>query len=524
MKAIIYTRVSSDEQVKGTSLDFQEKICRKYCEDKGMDVLAVFREEGVSAKSADRKEFLRAVEFCRKNKANAFIVAKVDRFARNTEDHFAVRKILLSFGTVLHSVTETIGVGPTEKLLETLLAGFSDFDNAIRKGRCSDGMSSRINMGIYPWKAPIGYKCQNFKKKGEKKTEADPPDKETFPIIQRALKEFKTGTISKAELARQMDQWGLEKIRGKKTTPQFIDLIFAEKRLKFYTGIIVNPFEENKEVKGLHKPMITEDELTEILFVLSGKSRKIAKYEKQNPDFPLRRTVTCSPCNRMLTGSAPKGNGGRYLYYHCQNKQCSEYGKSIRKADLEKDFLVYLSKITPKQEFLNYFKETVLDLWQEKGKSFEIDAHKYENHLVELTEKRKRIFDMREDGSYTQEQFKERLQEIDTEMVSTKISISENKIEQFDIEGALEYATSFIKQLGQQWFDLPHELKPRFQKLVFPVGCPYSRQTGFGTMKLGYIYELNEINRQTGGDLSTLVDPTGLEPATSSVQVRRSTR
>ena len=217
MKSVIYTRVSSDEQVKGTSLDFQEKICRQYCNDKGIEVLAVFREEGASAKSADRKEFLRAVEFCRKHKANAFIVAKVDRFARNTDDHFAVRKILAGFGTSLHSVTEPIGEKPVEKLFETLLAGFSDFDNAIRKGRCSDGMSSRINMGIYPWKAPVGYACQNFKKKGEKKTEADPPDENTFPIIQRALKEFKNGNISKAELGRQIDKWGLKKVRGKKS-------------------------------------------------------------------------------------------------------------------------------------------------------------------------------------------------------------------------------------------------------------------------------------------------------------------
>jgi len=79
MKGIIYTRVSSDEQVKGTSLEFQEELCRKYCEQKGIEVLAVFREEGASAKTADRAEFLRAIEFCRKNKGkvDAFVVAKV---------------------------------------------------------------------------------------------------------------------------------------------------------------------------------------------------------------------------------------------------------------------------------------------------------------------------------------------------------------------------------------------------------------------------------------------------------------
>ena len=50
MKGVIYTRVSSGEQVKGTSLEHQEDDCRKYCHDKGITVVKVFREKGESAK------------------------------------------------------------------------------------------------------------------------------------------------------------------------------------------------------------------------------------------------------------------------------------------------------------------------------------------------------------------------------------------------------------------------------------------------------------------------------------------
>lgn len=207
MQGIIYTRVSSDEQVQGTSLDFQEQQCRKYCESKGINILAVFREEGASAKSTDRREFLRAIEFCRKNKGkvDAFVVLKVDRFARNTEDHFAVRRVLIDYGTKLHSVTEPIGDNPAEKLFETILAGFSDFDNAVRKQRCTDGMSSRIDQGVYPWAPPVGYKSIRAKKQGKKKTEPDTPDEQTFAILQSGLKEFSKGMLSKAEFGRRLD-------------------------------------------------------------------------------------------------------------------------------------------------------------------------------------------------------------------------------------------------------------------------------------------------------------------------------
>src|SRR3989344_5557803 len=189
MKGIIYTRVSSDAQVLGTSLDDQEARCYKYCADNDIEVLRLFKEEGESAKTIDRKMLLESMEFCRKNKGkiDAFVVWKVDRFARNAEDHFAVRKILLDYGVSLRSVTEPIGENPSEKLFETMLAGFAEFDNAIRKQRCSNGMLARLRQGIYPWKPPIGYKPLGAKSRNEKKTEPDPINDKAYSIIQKGL-------------------------------------------------------------------------------------------------------------------------------------------------------------------------------------------------------------------------------------------------------------------------------------------------------------------------------------------------
>ena len=511
MKGIIYTRVSSDEQVKGTSLEFQEELCRKYCEQKGLEIVAVFREEGESAKDLslnNRKKFLEALEFCRKNKnqIQAFVVLRVDRFARNTEDHFAVRKILLDYGTTLHSVTEPIGNKPAEKFIETVLAGAAEYDNAIRKQRCCDGMLARINQGIFPWKPPIGYKCSHFKKRGEKKTQPDPPDEQIFPLIQKALKEYARGLVTQAALARLLDEWGLKAIRGKKTVPQFVDRLTG-RYLKFYAGIIVNPW-TGEEKEGLHQPMITKEEAYQIRLVRSGKAN-LVKRDRYNPEFPLRRTVICASCRRPLTGSVARGNGGEYPYYHCHNETCPMFGKAIRKLDLEREFLAYMERITPKDDFLKSFRETVLDLWKEEGRTFELEAGKWANQLGQLETKKKRIYEMREEGSYTKEEFLERKQEVENEIMAVKISLSEARIEQFDIEGALIYTTNFIRDLGRQWFDLSPQLRPRFQQLVFPEGIPYSRNEGFGTAKLGHIYELN---RSFAGRKSHLVAPPGIEP------------
>lgn len=502
MKGIIYTRVSSDEQIKGTSLEFQDELCRKYCEQRGIEVVALYKDEGETAKDLslnNRKKFLEALEFCRKNKGliQAFIVLRVDRFARNTEDHFAVRKILMDFGVTLHSVTEPIGNNPSEKFIETVLAGAAEYDNAIRKQRCSDGMQSRIKQGICPWHPPIGYACIQAKKHGEKKIYPDEPDEQAFPIVQKGLKYFSQGLCSLTELGPLLDEWGLKSLRGQKTSVQLVDKILG-KYLKFYAGIVHNPW-TNEDFEGLHKPMITKEEMYKIEMIRSGKN-KLIRHQQYNPDFPLRRTVVCAACKRPLTGSSPRGNGGRYAYYHCQNKNCQAYGKSISKQNLEKEFMDYLAFITPKEEFLSLFKETVLDLWQERGKLFAVEAKRCESRLAGLEEKKKHIYEMREDGTYTKEEFIERKQAIENEITSAKISASEAKIDLFDIEGALAYATNFISNLGRQWFDLPPNLKQQFQKLVFPEGIPYQKDFGFGTAQLGLIFKLNQ--HFLGADLS----------------------
>ena len=499
MKGIIYVRVSSEEQVKGTSLEHQDDLCHSYCQSKGIEVMGIYREEGASAKTADRKEFLRAIEYCRKNKGrvDAFVVYKVDRFARNTEDHFYVRKTLLDYGVTLHSVTEPIGNNPAEKFIETVLAGSAEFDNAIRTQRCVDGMISKMNQGINPWLPPVGYDCPHSRRKGEKKNEPDKPNEELFPIIQKGLQEFSKGIYSQMEMITLFDKLGLSKIRGQKTSPQFVGRIFG-KYLNFYAGILINPWTK-EEIQGIHKPMITKEEHFKIRAILSGKGLNV-KHVKKNPNFPLRKTVLCE-CGRPLTGSITNGNGGRYYYYHCYNKECPTYGKGINKNVMERDFVEYLKKITPKKEFLDIFKATVLDFWEEKGKDFKSEAQNYQRQLTVLEGKRKRIFEMREDGSYTPEEFKERKDEIENNIMATKISLDESRIEQFDIEGTLSYANNFIADLGRQWIDLSAS-RLRFQKMVFPDGITYTRGKGFTTARLGLIYT---INQHCGADKSLVV-------------------
>jgi site-specific DNA recombinase len=520
MNGIIYTRVSSDEQVKGTSLDDQETKCREYCTKNEIGVVAVFREEGASAKSADRKEFLKAINFCAKNKGtvDAFVVLRVDRFARNTEDHFSVRKTLADYKVRLHSVTETIGNNPMEKLMETILAASAEFDNSIRAQRCSGGMLARVKEGVWPWKPPPGYTCGQNKKQGQKKSEPDKPDENVFPIIQKGLKLYATGMYTQTEILEYYRRSKLAQISGLTVNLKLIDRLLT-KQLKFYAGILVNNLTEYVEYPGKHVPMITEEEMHRIALIKSGKKITVKK-DRTNADFPLKRFVRCAACNHPLTGSSARGNGGTYAYYHCYNPECQFKGKSIAKKTIEERFQVRLKSVKPKEGFLKLFEETVLSKWEKERKSFESASTVQETAIKTLEERKKKISQMREDGEYTAEEFLARKAEVDNELLTTKITLSENRIEQFDIEAVLIYAKNFASTLDVQWFEVSPGTRQRFQKLVFPKGIAHNRENGFQTAPLGLIFELN---RQFVASDSSLVDRTGFEPATSSLQMKRST-
>ena len=87
---IIYCRVSSKEQIDGTSLGSQEQVCREYAHSNQINVAKTFIEEGESAKFSDRTKLLELIDYCRRErgKVQVLLIWKLDRFARNIQDQF----------------------------------------------------------------------------------------------------------------------------------------------------------------------------------------------------------------------------------------------------------------------------------------------------------------------------------------------------------------------------------------------------------------------------------------------------
>src|SRR5689334_16108572 len=133
MNCIVYVRVSTEDQVKNFSLDTQKEICEKQAERLGYKVIKTFREEGESAKTADRPELIKLLDYCRINnkKVNSVLVYRFDRVARNTLDHLAIKAKLAEHGIKLESASEPTDDTPSGRFLETILACVAQLDNEV---------------------------------------------------------------------------------------------------------------------------------------------------------------------------------------------------------------------------------------------------------------------------------------------------------------------------------------------------------------------------------------------------------
>jgi site-specific DNA recombinase len=107
-------------------------------------------------------------------------------------------------------------------------------------------------------------------------------------------------------------QKGFQKV---KTT--FWDII----RNPIYCGKIYVRRYKDKEaqiVPGQHESIISEALYYDVQDVLDGRKRGQYKLKvAAGADMPLRGSLICPTCGKILTGSALKGRRKYYSYYHC---------------------------------------------------------------------------------------------------------------------------------------------------------------------------------------------------------------
>lgn len=340
-------------------------------------------------------------------------------------------------------------------------------------------------------------------------------------MIQTALTSYRLRQFTATDIAKYLKSNKFEEISGVIANSQTVDRILYN-YLDYYAGKLYCA-DDDKYYTGQHVPMITEEELYEIIAVRDGKrGNKTIVKNRDNEDFPLRRLIRCGECDKQMTASTSRGrHGGYYPSYHCYNKTCSMRNKVIRKSVMESDFMSLLARITPSPDLLEYMN-TVIALRQNALLGTLRQQHADQAAKVnEVRAKRFKIYELAESGLYTKEMMKERLDALELELLTTKITLHEDSIDLLEAEFEKEYFNMAVRSISRLWLDLRPEFRRGFQNIVFPEGLVYTKNEGFSNPVLSRIYTLSS---DVIPESINMVDPTGFEPAASSVQMRRSTK
>jgi site-specific DNA recombinase len=482
-QAVIYLRVSTEEQVDNYSLDTQADICKKEAERRNYRVLEIFREEGRSAKTiADRPTLIEMLAYCRKHRkdVSAVIVYRLDRISRQTADYLAIRKKLFELDITLISASEPTGDTPTEKFIETMLAGFAQMDNDIRGERSRNGMKARFLSGLPNGNIPIGYKSENgYAVK----------DPESFDILKSAWDLMTTGTKSLREMATILNGQGLRnKKKGgqeKLIRLQTVGLIF---RNKFYAGKITSR-KYGMEAQGQHTPMVTEEQFYRVQAILDGRNRNtapiLARRNQDNSDFPLRRIIKCSHCHRGFTGAWSRGRKARYGYYFCEKRCGAKSSIPVKQIEAETDALLSLISLRPEAiELINaYLRQT----YYLRIGSLRQKREKADSELKKLYELRQALIEKNLQGIYSDDIFKEQNKLLENQISAVQAAKSETILEKYSLEVITKFIQARFTNLNQTFTTSLLKQKRILMCSIFPQGLTWS-YPGYSNTKISPFY------------------------------------
>jgi site-specific DNA recombinase len=467
---VVYIRVSSQEQVLGFSLGNQEKFCRDFSEKGGYSVFNLFREEGESAKTADRTELQKMKLFCEKNRKqiSRIVIYKVDRLARSSMDYQLLRAFFKNLGISIVSVTEPFENNASGKLQETMLSAFAQFDNDVRSQRTLEGMIARLLKGLWSGIAPWGY--INTLDEAKNKIIAPHPDK--APIVKMLFEKYATGKYTFKELSDLANKVGMKSRHGLKMSKQLVAKIVAN---PIYYGKIIVP-KLDISVDGLHEPVIPEKLFMKTQDVRNGVVGRKNPRNLGNPEYPLRG-IRCGGCGKNISGGGSTGKmKKRYKYYGCYNSECkiTYKGKhSINKADLEKDFTDFLAELTPNDDLFDVLKEAIRLAHKSELSSVVTAERKLNLEIAQLEARKTKLLDLRVLGEIQTDDFTSANDKCNVRIAELKKEVSELSSPELGLDSIIDSSLKFLKNLPVMWKSLNVKDLRVLRALLFPENVEY---------------------------------------------------
>jgi site-specific DNA recombinase len=293
---IIYARVSSDEQIKGTSLGGQVEACQQMCRLLGHEVGRVVDDGGQSAGSLNRPGMQEILADLRDGQVAGIVVHKLDRLTRSLRDLLDLVDLASQHNCALVSVSEQLDTSsPMGRFFVQMLGAIAEWERATIRERVTAGIRRRQAEGGYiGGRVPVG--LQVIEEGGVRQLAACP---QTGPGV-ADLWQLAAEGASMRGLARLMRvrfparSWAAGSLQRILTSDVYI-------------GLLVDA-----ETAGRARAAMAGRQHDRLQPGRAGRSEVRC--------WPLAGIARCASCGAPLRGMQCRGRGGEYGYYRCSSK------------------------------------------------------------------------------------------------------------------------------------------------------------------------------------------------------------
>ena len=259
MRAAIYIRVSTTDQVRdGYSLAMQERELREYCKGKNHEVVAVYRDEGISGKDIKHRPGMLQL-------FDIILVWSLSRFSRSVADLYQIcddldkKNISLVSHTEQFDTTTVMG-----RAMLGIIAVFAQMEREITGDRVRAAMQERAVQGKRTCHEVLGYD-----KLGADSFTINPKEAEMVQYIYSKFLEYRN-LSAVAELCRLKGYRGK---RGRVPGPWSVKVILSRPIYAGYNSFCGELY------KGLHPAIVSEQDFNKVQWLLNqpqivGRPRK----------------------------------------------------------------------------------------------------------------------------------------------------------------------------------------------------------------------------------------------------------
>ncbi len=283
------------------------------------------------------------------------------RFARETENHLMLRRLLTERGVRVEFLNFKTEDTPENKFSETMYAAQAELEREQNRRQNRERRRARLERGFAVTRAPIGYMYKDAPEGGK----VIVPNPEFAPIIKEALEGFAENRFaSQVEVKRYLE--GFPKLpmsrnhHGEISQQRVIWML----RNHMYAGMISAPYLGISMRKGQHEGLISFETHEKIIAKLDAGVYAPTRKDISE-DFVLRGAVACSSCKTPLTAGWSKGKFKKYPYYFCRERSCAAYGKTIPRAKIEGRFAELLSALQPRPQLAKLVQAMFEEAWSQ---------------------------------------------------------------------------------------------------------------------------------------------------------------